>query len=147
MKPRKRRGPVSRATAEEAVRTLRRWSGDDPTREGLLDTPKRVVDAYRDWFSGYATDPAAYLRRTFEEGRSAEGLPTISLDLAEGTGILAALVAAGFASSNGEARRSIQGGAIRVNETEPDSPFGAVPARVNGSALSMILRIQLGRIE
>lgn len=67
MKPRKRRGPVSRATAEDAVRTLLRWSGDDPTREGLLDTPKRVVDAYRDWFSGYATDPAAYLRRTFEE--------------------------------------------------------------------------------
>ena len=58
---------VSRAQAEEAVRTLLGWAGDDPTREGLRDTPKRVVDAYRDWFSGYAIDPAAYLRRTFEE--------------------------------------------------------------------------------
>ena len=53
--------------AEEAVRTLLRWAGDDPTREGLLDTPKRVVNAYRDWFSGYEIDPAEYLRRTFEE--------------------------------------------------------------------------------
>ncbi len=58
---------VTRAQAETAVRTLLRWAGDDPTREGLLDTPGRVVDAYRDWFSGYATDPAEYLRRTFEE--------------------------------------------------------------------------------
>ena len=44
-----------------------RWAGEDPDREGLLDTPKRVVDAYRDWFSGYEIDPAEYLRRTFEE--------------------------------------------------------------------------------
>jgi GTP cyclohydrolase I len=58
---------VSRADAENAVRTLLAWAGDDPTREGLLDTPKRVVNAYSDWFSGYAIDPAAYLRRTFEE--------------------------------------------------------------------------------
>ena len=58
---------VSREQAEEAVRTLLRWAGDDPTREGLLDTPKRVVNAYRDWFSGYDIDPADYLRRTFEE--------------------------------------------------------------------------------
>src|SRR5262249_38250990 len=58
---------VSRPDAEEAVRTLLAWAGEDPSREGLLDTPKRVVDAYRDWFSGYATDPADYLRRTFEE--------------------------------------------------------------------------------
>jgi len=58
---------VTRASAEEAVRTLLRWAGDDPSREGLIDTPKRVVDAYRDWFSGYAIDGAAYLRRTFEE--------------------------------------------------------------------------------
>jgi GTP cyclohydrolase I len=58
---------VSRAEAEDAVRTLLRWSGDDPSREGLLDTPKRVVDAYGDWFSGYAIDPGEYLRRTFEE--------------------------------------------------------------------------------
>jgi len=58
---------VSRAQAEEAVRTLLGWAGENPAREGLRDTPKRVVDAYRDWFSGYAIDPAAYLRRTFEE--------------------------------------------------------------------------------
>jgi GTP cyclohydrolase I len=58
---------VSRTDAEAAVRTLLSWAGDDPDREGLLDTPKRVVDAYRDWFSGYAIDPADYLRRTFEE--------------------------------------------------------------------------------
>ncbi len=61
------RRPVSRAAAERAVQTLLRWAGEDPRREGLRDTPKRVVDAYRDWFSGYATDPRAYLRRTFEE--------------------------------------------------------------------------------
>ena len=58
---------ISRRAAEQAVRTLLRWAGDDPRREGLRDTPQRVVDAYRDWFSGYAIDPAAYLRRTFEE--------------------------------------------------------------------------------
>lgn len=58
---------VTREAAEDAVRTLLRWAGEDPAREGLLETPKRVVDAYRDWFSGYATDPAEYLRRTFEE--------------------------------------------------------------------------------
>jgi GTP cyclohydrolase I len=57
---------VSRASAEEAVRILLRWAGEDPAREGLVDTPKRVVDAYQDWFSGYGTDPADYLRRTFE---------------------------------------------------------------------------------
>jgi GTP cyclohydrolase I len=58
---------VSQGQAEDAVRTLLRWAGDDPEREGLLDTPKRVVGAYKDWFSGYAIDPNAYLRRTFEE--------------------------------------------------------------------------------
>ena len=58
---------VSLRQAEDAVRTLLAWAGEDPTREGLRDTPKRVVEAYRDWFSGYAIDPAAYLRRTFEE--------------------------------------------------------------------------------
>lgn len=58
---------VSRGEAEEAVRTLLRWAGDDPDREGLRETPKRVVNAYRDWFSGYESDPAEYLRRTFEE--------------------------------------------------------------------------------
>lgn len=58
---------VSREQAEDAVRTLLRWAGEDPAREGLLDTPKRVAKAYRDWFSGYALDPDDYLRRTFEE--------------------------------------------------------------------------------
>ncbi|HYM26599.1 MAG TPA: GTP cyclohydrolase I FolE [Steroidobacteraceae bacterium] len=62
--PRRR---VSRQTAMNAVRTLLRWAGEEPRREGLRDTPQRVVDAYRDWFSGYDIDPAAYLRRTFEE--------------------------------------------------------------------------------
>lgn len=57
----------TREQAEDAVRTLLRWAGEDPAREGLLDTPKRVVKAYGDWFSGYATDPSEYLRRTFEE--------------------------------------------------------------------------------
>lgn len=64
---RKRAARVTRAQAEDAVRTLLRWAGDDPMREGLLDTPKRVVDAYGDWFRGYATDPREYMRRTFEE--------------------------------------------------------------------------------
>jgi GTP cyclohydrolase I len=58
---------TSREQAEEAVRTLLRWAGDDPEREGLLDTPRRVVDAYGDWFSGYALDPDDYMQRTFEE--------------------------------------------------------------------------------
>ena len=63
----KSRRKASRGAAEEAVRTLLSWAGEDPGREGLRDTPQRVVDAYRDWFSGYQIDPAAYLRRTFEE--------------------------------------------------------------------------------
>jgi GTP cyclohydrolase IA len=57
----------SRKEAEEAVRTLLRWAGDDPTREGLIDTPKRVASAYEEWFSGYTEDPEEYLSRTFEE--------------------------------------------------------------------------------
>ncbi|MHB8912763.1 MAG: GTP cyclohydrolase I FolE [Lysobacter sp.] len=57
----------SREQAEAAVRTLLSWAGEDPLREGLLDTPKRVVDAYGDWFSGYGSDPQEYLARTFEE--------------------------------------------------------------------------------
>ena len=58
---------VSREQAEDAIRTLLRWAGEDPAREGLLDTPARVARAYRDWFSGYGDDPADYLKRTFEE--------------------------------------------------------------------------------
>jgi GTP cyclohydrolase I len=57
----------SRAEAEAAVRTLLRWAGDDPDREGLTDTPKRVARAYEDWFRGYNEDPMEYMRRTFEE--------------------------------------------------------------------------------
>ena len=59
--------PPSRAEAEAAVRTLIRWAGDDPEREGLLGTPERVVRSYEEFFRGYAQDPALMLRRTFEE--------------------------------------------------------------------------------
>ncbi|HQZ30355.1 MAG TPA: GTP cyclohydrolase I FolE [Arenimonas sp.] len=58
---------VSREQAEDAIRVLLRWAGEDPNREGLLDTPKRVVKAYGDWFSGYQEDPREFLARTFEE--------------------------------------------------------------------------------
>ena len=57
----------TRVEAEEAVRTLIRWAGDNPEREGLLDTPKRVAKAYEEWFSGYGVDPVDMLQRTFEE--------------------------------------------------------------------------------
>jgi len=57
----------SRAEAEQAVTTLIRWAGDDPDREGLLETPARVVRAYEEWFAGYGEDPDELLRRTFEE--------------------------------------------------------------------------------
>lgn len=53
--------------AREAVRTLLRWAGDDPGREGLLETPDRVIRAYGEWFAGYTQDPVALLQRTFEE--------------------------------------------------------------------------------
>ena len=62
--------PFRKPTREEAmaaVRTLIAWAGDDPRREGVLDTPKRVVDAYEEWFSGYDADPAKELNRTFED--------------------------------------------------------------------------------
>jgi GTP cyclohydrolase I len=62
-KPRK----PSRKKAEDAIHTLLLWAGEDPRREGLLDTPKRVAKAYEDWFSGYKQDPVQYLKRTFEE--------------------------------------------------------------------------------
>ena len=60
-------GRPSRLQAEEAVRTLIRWAGDDPEREGLADTPGRVVRAYEEWFAGYDQDPAQLLERCFEE--------------------------------------------------------------------------------
>jgi GTP cyclohydrolase I len=55
------------AEVEEAVRTLIRWAGDDPDREGLLDTPKRVARAWKEYARGYDEDPAQHLRRTFDE--------------------------------------------------------------------------------
>ena len=58
---------VSQTEAEAAVRTLLRWAGDDPEREGLLDTPARVARSYRELFAGYEVDPRDYLERTFEE--------------------------------------------------------------------------------
>ena len=57
----------SKEEAMEAVRTLIAWAGDDPTREGLIDTPKRVVNAYKEWFAGYGQDPAEVLSRVFED--------------------------------------------------------------------------------
>ncbi len=57
----------SRDEAEAAVRVLIRWAGEDPNREGLLDTPKRVAEAYKEWFEGYTTDPTEMLERTFDE--------------------------------------------------------------------------------
>jgi GTP cyclohydrolase I len=57
----------TREEAEEAVRTLLRWAGDDPDREGLQDTPARVARAYEEYFAGYREDPNQYLERTFEE--------------------------------------------------------------------------------
>ena len=62
-----RRIRVTQQQAEQAVRVLLQWAGEDPAREGLRETPTRVVRAYHDWFSGYRSDPADYLRRTFEE--------------------------------------------------------------------------------
>ncbi len=57
----------SRSEAEDAVRTLIRWAGDNPSRSGLLDTPSRVVRAYEEWFAGYAENPDQLLRRCFDE--------------------------------------------------------------------------------
>ena len=57
----------SRKQAEDAIRTLLLWAGEDTRREGLLDTPKRVATAYEDWFSGYKVNPYEFLKRTFEE--------------------------------------------------------------------------------
>jgi GTP cyclohydrolase I len=57
----------AREEAEKAVHTLLLWAGDDPDREGLIDTPARVAKAYEEWFAGYNEDPESYLSRTFEE--------------------------------------------------------------------------------
>ena len=66
MSDQRKPGPTQ-SEAEAAVRTLIEWAGDDPDREGLLDTPGRVVRAYRELFSGYEADPRDYLKRTFDE--------------------------------------------------------------------------------
>jgi GTP cyclohydrolase I len=71
-------GRPTRDEAEEAVRTLIRWAGDDPEREGLLDTPGRVIKAYEELFSGYETDPSNYLQRTFEEVNGYDELVVLS---------------------------------------------------------------------
>lgn len=57
----------TRKEAEEAVRTLLKWAGDDPNREGLKDTPQRVVDSYTEFFRGYEKDPSQILNKTFDE--------------------------------------------------------------------------------
>jgi GTP cyclohydrolase I len=57
----------TRVEAEDAVRTLLRWAGEDPTRDGLIETPSRVVKAYDEYFRGYSDDPEAILQKTFEE--------------------------------------------------------------------------------
>jgi GTP cyclohydrolase I len=61
------RARPSRSEAEAAITTLLRWAGDDPSREGLRDTPARVARAFEEWFQGYTVDPEEYLKRTFEE--------------------------------------------------------------------------------
>jgi GTP cyclohydrolase I len=66
-KPAAKTPAVSQAQAEDAIRLLLRWAGDNPAREGLIDTPKRVAKAYKEWFGGYAMKPEEYLKRTFEE--------------------------------------------------------------------------------
>jgi|TARA_B000000460_G_scaffold244122_1_gene213868 GTP cyclohydrolase I len=67
----------SREAAEQAVRTLIKWAGDDPDREGMLETPERVAKAYQDWFSGYNEDPHEYLNRTFEEVEDYDEMVTL----------------------------------------------------------------------
>ncbi|MGH6908771.1 MAG: GTP cyclohydrolase I FolE [Phenylobacterium sp.] len=66
MSEQRKAGPTQ-SEAEAAVRTLIEWAGDDPDREGLLDTPGRVVRAYKELFAGYEADPRDYLKRTFDE--------------------------------------------------------------------------------
>jgi len=90
-----------------------------------------------------AEEAAETARRTFEEGASAEGLPTIALDLIGGTGLLAACVASGFAASNGEARRHVQGGAIRVNDVQvSDDRMKLTADLANGDG---IIKLSMGK--
>ena len=61
------RNGISREDAEKAVETLIKWAGDDPKREGLRDTPKRVINAYKEFFAGYQSSPEEVLKKTFDE--------------------------------------------------------------------------------
>lgn len=67
----------TRKQAEAAVRTLLSWAGDDPDREGLLDTPARVVRSYEEFYSGYAMDPEEFLSKTFEEVEGYDEMVTV----------------------------------------------------------------------
>lgn len=69
---------VSKKQAEKAVRTLLQYAGDDPTREGLLDTPSRVTKAYKEWFAGYSQDPREILSRTFSESNGYDEIILLS---------------------------------------------------------------------
>ena len=66
--------PISREEAEKAVETLIKWAGDDPSREGLRETPKRVVKAFNEFFSGYNESPDDYLSKTFEDVQGYEDI-------------------------------------------------------------------------
>ena len=77
MSERSRERPT-KEQAEAAVRTLIEWAGDDPDREGLLDTPGRVTRAYSELFAGYEVDPHDYLKRTFEEVSGYDELVVLS---------------------------------------------------------------------
>ncbi|MDP3553267.1 GTP cyclohydrolase I FolE [Methylocystis sp.] len=72
-----RRPRPSRDAAEQAVRILIEWAGDDPDREGLIDTPRRVVRAYEEFFEGYTSDPQALLETTFEETADYDEMVTL----------------------------------------------------------------------
>jgi tyrosyl-tRNA synthetase len=90
-----------------------------------------------------AEDAAEVARKTFEEGESAEGLPTIELDLSVGVGVLQAAVLAGFAASNGEARRSVQGGGIRVNDVlVSDEKMHLTTKNLNGEG---VIKLSMGK--
>ena len=67
----------SRQDAEAAVKTLIEWAGDDPNRQGLIDTPKRVAKAYEDWFSGYDEEPDEFMQRTFDEVEDYDEMVTL----------------------------------------------------------------------
>lgn len=90
-----------------------------------------------------AEEAAETARKTFEEGESAAGLPTVELDLSAGVGVLQAAVLAGFASSNGDARRSIQGGAIRVNDVVvTDEKMQLTSASLNSEG---VIKLSMGK--